>query len=173
MTKNLIPSINISLQKDGFFGDVLKHLSGILQDTVGLEDASGFISVVGQRVGDELNNQYKTALSLDNLNREQVSSVLVDLKQRIGGNFEVVLQTDEKIVLRTTSCPFGDKVVGRPSLCMMTSNVFGVIAADNLGYAKVELQETIAKGDSGCKVVIYLNDNEQTSLAQGIDYYQG
>jgi hypothetical protein len=29
---------------------------------------------------------------------------------------------------------------------MMTSNVFGAIAAENLGYGKVELRETIAKG---------------------------
>ena len=32
---------------------------------------------------------------------------------------------------------------------MMTSNVFGSIAAANLGYAKVELQETIAEGSPG------------------------
>lgn len=37
---------------------------------------------------------------------------------------------------------------------MMTSNVFGMIAASNLGYAKVELQETIAKGASGCRVIV-------------------
>ena len=34
-------------------------------------------------------------------------------------------------------------------MCMMTSNVFGHIAAENVGYAKVELQETIARGDKG------------------------
>ncbi len=32
-------------------------------------------------------------------------------------------------------------------MCMMTSNVFGSIAAENLGYAKIELQETVATGD--------------------------
>lgn len=40
----------------------------------------------------------------------------------------------------------GEKVLGRESMCMMTSNVFGYIAAQNTGYAKVELQETIARG---------------------------
>ena len=32
-------------------------------------------------------------------------------------------------------------------MCIMTSNVFGAIAAEHLGYAKVELQKTIPKGD--------------------------
>ncbi len=44
--------------------------------------------------------------------------------------------------------------LGRPSLCMMTSNVFGVIAAENLGYAKVALTETIALGAPGCRAVV-------------------
>ena len=51
--------------------------------------------------------------------------------------------------------PFAEKVVGRPALCMMTSNVFGSIAAENLGYAKVVLEQAIARGDSGCRVVVY------------------
>ena len=78
------------------------------------------------------------ALNVSSLKREQISAALVDLKQRIKGNFSIVSEDDDKIVLQTTSCPFEDKVVGRPSLCMMTSNVFGTITAENLGYAIVD-----------------------------------
>ncbi|MFK0181635.1 hypothetical protein ACIQVR_37380 [Streptomyces xanthochromogenes] len=39
---------------------------------------------------------------------------------------------------------------------MMTSNVFGTIVARNLGYANVELQETIARGAAGCRMVVHL-----------------
>ena len=80
---------------------------------------------------------------------EQVAAVLVDLKRRIHGDFFIIEEDDEKIVLGNRACPFAEMVAGRPSLCMMTSNVFGFIAADNLGYSKVELQETIARGDAG------------------------
>ncbi|MDP5188196.1 MAG: methanogen output domain 1-containing protein [Alishewanella sp.] len=174
---NEIEAVNIDasidLNRDVFFRDVLRHLTGTLQDVVGLDDASGFVSVVGQRIGDELNEQYKSALQLEKLDREQVTQVLISLKHKISGNFVVVSQTDEKIILQSTSCPFGDKVKGRPSLCMMTSNVFGVIAAENLGYAKVQLSETIAKGSDGCKVVIYLQQNQESNDASGIDYFQG
>ena len=52
-------------------------------------------------------------------------------------------------MLGNRQCPFAEKVIGRPSMCMMTSNVFGHIAADNLGYSKVELRETIADGRAG------------------------
>ena len=56
---------------------------------------------------------------------------------------------------------------------MMTSNVFGVIAADNLGYAKVDLENTIAEGDSFCRVVVYLNpDDDSAQSASGREYFE-
>ena len=69
-------------------------------------------------------------------------------------------------------CPFGSKVIDRPSLCMMTSNVFGTITADNNGYAKVILGKTIAQGDIGCHVTIYFNSTEEAKKLDGKEYYQ-
>jgi hypothetical protein len=56
---------------------------------------------------------------------------------------------------------------------MMTSNVFGVITAENLGYAKVAIEEAIARGDPGCRVVVYLKPTEEAKAAAGREYYQG
>lgn len=167
-----ISQCNISLERDVFLRDLLRNLSGALQDVIGIDEASGFISIVGQKMGDTLNSSYKQALNVQSLNKEQVASVLVDLKQRIEGNFRIEYQDNEKIVLTSTSCPFAEKVVHRPSLCMMTSNVFGTITAENLGYAKVFLEKTIAQGDEGCKIVIYLHDTHESMNVEGNEYYQ-
>jgi len=43
---------------------LLRHLAGTLQDVVGVEEASGFISLVGQKMGDEINASYKSHLIL-------------------------------------------------------------------------------------------------------------
>ncbi len=166
-------NLDVPLEREGFFSTLIRELSGTLQDLVGLEEASGFISVVGQTMGRQIDKEYKSALKLSNLSREQVAEVLVDLKKRIKGDFYVIEQSDEKIVFGNHTCPFGEKVIGRPSMCMMTSNVFGLIAADNLGYAKVELQETIANGDSGCRVVVYLEYSEEADEAVGREYFKG
>jgi len=168
-----IKNLDIPLERDGFLRDLIRELSGLLEDMVGLEEASGFISVVGQNIGTQINQLYRQELKIPKLNREQVATVLADLKNRINGDFVIESQDDTKIVFKNTVCPFAEKVKNRPSLCMMTSNVFGVIAADNLGYAKVDLEKTIARGDSGCRVVIYLNaDNAQTRAASGREYYE-
>lgn len=162
----------IPLERDVFMRTLLRHLAGTLEQVVGLDEASGFISVVGQEMGDEINTSYKNALAVPNLTRAQVADVLVDLKRRIRGDFQVIEQDDERIVLGNRACPFGEKVVGRPALCMMTSNVFGSIASDNLGYAKVAIEQAIARGDAGCRVVVYLKPSAEAAQAQGREYFK-
>lgn len=165
-----IGQVAVPLERDVFLRTLIRHLAGTLEEIVGLKEASGFVSVVGQRIGEEINGAYKQALSLEKLDREQVAQVLVDLKRRIQGDFYVIEQDDEKIVFGNRACPFAEKVLGRPSMCMMTSNVFGAIASDNLGYAKVSLEQTIAQGHGGCRVVVYLKPTVQADAAEGREY---
>ncbi|NEQ38656.1 MAG: transcriptional regulator [Okeania sp. SIO3I5] len=168
-----ISQLDITLERDVFIRTLIRELSGTLQEVVGLEEAAGFISVVGQAMGDQINATYKSALEVSNLSKEQVAQVLVDLKKRIQGDFYIIEQDDEKIVFGNRVCPFAEKVIDRPSMCMMTSNVFGSIAANNLGYAKVELQETIAEGAESCRVVVYLKLTEDAEEAEGREYFKG
>ena len=169
----LLGGLPVSLDRDQFLRALLRELAGALQDVVGLEEASGFISIVGQRIGDQINEEYKKALQVSGLDRQQVAQVLVDLKRRIMGDFFIVEQNDEKIVLKNRVCPFAEKVIGRPSLCMMTSNVFGVIAAENLGYAHVVIEEAIARGDAGCTIVVELRPPRTGPVAEGREYFKG
>ncbi len=172
MLKKDLGSLPIPLERDVFLRTLLGYLAGTLEDVVGIGDASGFISYVGQQMGDEIDKTYKQSLQIHQLSRADLAAVLVDLKQRIQGDFYIVSEDEDKIVLGTHSCPFGDKVKGRPSLCMMTSNVFGTIAANNLGYAKVVLNETIAAGHSGCIITLHLQHNKEGDAEVGNEYFR-
>ena len=166
-----LASVPLQLDRDLFLRSLLRELAGSLQQIVGVEEAAGFISLVGQRIGEQINGSYCQALSLQRLSRRQVSEVLVDLKRRIDGDFFVIEESADRIVLGNRRCPFAEHVLGRPALCMMTSNVFGYIAAENLGYAKVVLEETIAQGAPGCRVAIYLTP--EATDAAGREYHAG
>ncbi|CAL8969417.1 MULTISPECIES: methanogen output domain 1-containing protein [Rhodoplanes] len=159
------------LTHDAFLRRLIRELTGTLQDVVGLEEASGYISTVGAVMGEHIDQQYRLALAVDRLSREQVTAVLVDLKRRIDGDFFVIEESEDRIVLGNRRCPFGDAVRDRPSLCMMTSNVFGFIAAQNLGYAAVDLQQTIAAGHPTCRVVVSLKPAPHPSPALR-EYFQ-
>jgi len=168
-----LKSLPVRLDRDVFLRTLVRELAGTLQDVVGINEASGFVSVVGQRIGDLIDSEYRSALQVSNLSREQVADVLIDLKRRIHGDFYIIEENDEKIVLGNRACPFAEKVNGRPALCMMTSNVFGAIAAQNLGYSKVELQKTIAQGAAECRVVVFLKATPESDAASGREYVKG
>jgi predicted ArsR family transcriptional regulator len=170
MPQETLEQKSIDIDRDTFFRSLIRELTGSLEEIIGLKEASGFVSIISQRMGDEINRKYRLALDTDKLDRHQVASVLVDLKRRIGGDFFVIEENEERIVLGNRRCPFGDKVLGRPSMCMMTSNMFGSIAAENLGYAKVELRETIAAGKPGCVVVVHLKSTPENAMAEGREY---
>jgi predicted ArsR family transcriptional regulator len=162
---------DIALDGDVFVRTLLRHLTGALEDVVGVGDASGFVSIVGQTMGAELDAQYKRALSLARLDAPLLARVLVDLKHRIGGDFYVIEESEDRIVFGNHTCPFGDMILGRPSLCMMTSSIFGVVASRNVGYAKVVLEQTIAAGDRGCRVVLHLRPTEEARDQAGRCYF--
>lgn len=167
-----LSELPISIERDSFFRNLIRELSGTLEEVIGLEEARGFVSVVGAKIGDEFNRIYREELGRDRLSRPQVAAACCDLKRRIGGDFYVAEQDAEKIVFANRACPFGDQVVGRPSLCMMTSNVFGRIAAENLGYANVVVERAIAEGDSGCRVVVHLTPAETAGAHGGREYFR-
>lgn len=158
------------LERDLFLRTLVRELAGTLEETVGLEDAAGYISIVGRRMGAWLDESYREALGVDRLDRDQVAAVHVDLKHRIHGDFELQHAGEDRLEYTNSRCPFEDKVLGRESMCMMTSNVFGLIAAENLGYAKVELVETIARGDGRCRVVVHLEQGSGQH-APGREYF--
>jgi hypothetical protein len=100
-----ISELDVPLERDVFTRILIRELSGTLQEVVGIEEASGFVSVVGQRIGDQINSEYKRALQVSSLDRDQVRDVLVDLKRRIQGDFFVIEEDDEKIIWGTAVAP--------------------------------------------------------------------
>lgn len=161
----IVEDAPVDLDRDLFMRAMLRELAGALEEVVGLAEASGYISVVGGAIGEQINSAYRRGLSVDRLTRDQVSAVLLDLKRRIDGDFFVLAEDDDRIVFGNRACPFGSMVKGRPSLCMMTSNVFGSITAQNLGYARVEIEEAIALGHSGCRIVVHLKPGDSSAFS--------
>ena len=151
--------LEMPLDRDLFFRKMIRSFAKSLEETVGLEEASGYVALVGSEVGNWIEEQYRESAGKERFTPRELAELLVDLKRRIGGDFYIIDVSDEAIVLGNNACPFAELAVGRPSLCRMTSNVFGRITANQLGYARIDLPETIAKGDDGCRIVIHLRPN--------------
>ena len=167
-----VAGLRINFDRDIFLRSLLRDLAEVIEDVIGIDESSGFISVIGNKLGEELSREYQDCLNNGRLNTDEVASVLVDIKNRINGDFYVISTDKEKIILGNNRCPFGDYVLGRKSLCMMTSNIFGRVTAENLGYAKVVIDKAISEGDKACRIVIYLDPNGESKSKEGKEYFQ-
>lgn len=88
---------------------------------------------------------------------DQYADIIINIKNRIGGNFSRASSPPGTIRVVNSCCPFGNSVREAPELCRMTASVFGGIAARNFGYGKIELRKRIALNDNHCEVCIYTN----------------
>ncbi len=159
------------LDRDLFLRQMLRELSGTLEDVIGLESAKGFLALTGQRIAEIAIDHSRETLG-ETPTLAGLGDVLCDFKTRIQGDFYVIEANEDRLVLGNRACPFGVYVQGRPSLCMMTSNVFGTIAADSFGYARIVLEDTIAEGDKECRVIVYLSQNHTDDLSSSREYYK-
>jgi predicted ArsR family transcriptional regulator len=140
-----------------FYLEMIANLTSSLERVIGCEDAEGYLALVGAEMGCDLYNAYLSELKVSERTLEKIADVLVDLKAHIEGGFAIESVKDGQIILTNTHCPFGEKALGRQSLCMMTSSVFGTISSEAAGQANVDIQKSIAAGDGYCRVVVHLN----------------
>ncbi|WP_323785428.1 methanogen output domain 1-containing protein [Thalassovita sp.] len=147
--------------------DTLHHLTKVLETVAGVEEAEAFFSTVGSNVGHIIYDEYASQLEKECSNGEILPKVLIELENRAGGDFRLIEMDENRIVLENTTCPFGAKVNGTRSACMVTSNIVGHLASNCKGYAKVILEKTIARGDGMCRVSVSFNDD----ITPGLEYF--
>lgn len=143
-------------------------LTASLRDLLGEEAAESLMAQAGQTVAEGLDACYRKEFRVNKLSRAQVASVFVDPKTTIGWPFHVLYESDDRIELSTEACVSEELTEGYSALCMITSNVFGVIAAENLGYARVTVDQSTTSGNGGCRISIHLEPDES---AAGREYF--
>jgi hypothetical protein len=150
-----------------FLAKLITQYALIHRKTIG-PAADHYIQQLGLRTGEWIESFYDDPL---HWTVDQYVHVIVDLKNSIGGHFEIVSVNPDHVVVRGKKCPFGEYVMEAPHLCKMTSSVFGGIAARKFGYGKVTLRKRIALGEPVCEVAIYFepeDDREEGEVYENI-----
>lgn len=151
-----------TIGKEAFLRALVVQLAQSVELTHGPAAAEAAVIGVGGKVGGRIEEGYRRARALtERLAPQQIADLFVELKAAIGGDFYTVSVSDNRIVLENRRCPFGDVVKQAPSLCRMTSTVFGGIARRNTGEADVILERRIAVGDPDCRVVVELGGEDR------------
>lgn len=143
--------------REAFLRALVVQLAQSVEMTDGPAGAESIVAQVGADVGGRMEEAFRATNDIDGeLQLDEIAELLVELKSAIGGDFYLVDADADRIVLGNRRCPFGEAVKQAPSLCRMTSSVFGGIASRNRGAAAVDLEQRIAVGDPQCKVTVWL-----------------
>jgi Nif-specific regulatory protein/two-component system response regulator AtoC len=134
-------------------------------------DTLNYVEHVGLAASHGLEESARTCLGYTGaIDAGRYADLIINLKNRIGGNFSRASGPSGCIRVVNSRCPFGDMVKEAPELCRMTASVFGGIAARNFGYGKVELKKRIALNDSHCEVCVYI-DRKAAGDKPGDEYH--
>jgi len=145
--------------KEPFLRALVVQLAQHVERELGPVAAAAAVAQVGADVGARMEEEYRRVRSIvERLTPEQLADLDVRLKRAIQGDFYVIEGA------RRPALPFGDVVRRAPTLCRMTSSVFGGIGARNAGGASVQLEERIAVGDLACRVVVWLGEETGSRL---------
>lgn len=159
------------LTRESFLADLVTGLSMAYEYLLGEEAAQCFVRQVGLSLGASIEEQYRKAMHFsDAFTPETYAEIIVDLKNRIGGGFYPIESGPDKIIVQADQCPIHHPAKSSPSLCRLTSSVFGGIAARNFGYAKVVLEERIASGKQKCRVTVYLQKGPDIDAIEGEEF---
>ena len=161
MSAEEFANLKVDVDQNRFYRECLLELNDILENVIGAEEGGAFVGLVANRMAEFFISAYREVDGRRHYSANQLASLLVDLKQRIGGEFYIQDVSHKKIVLRNRRCPFGTGVVGNRALCNMTSGVFGKIVAESNNYAAISVDEAIASGDNQCQITILLRPEEQ------------
>ncbi|HSK28187.1 MAG TPA: ATP-binding protein [Jiangellales bacterium] len=157
--------------KESFLRALVVQMAQAVEAADGPAAAEAAVASVGSTVGGQMEEEYRRASGVvGRLAPEDLARCYVRLKAAIDGGFEAVEVGEDRIVLVNTACPFGAAVQHAPALCRMTSSVFGGIAARAAGEATVVLEERIAVGDPGCRVVVHLGPAPMEAARVGHRY---
>ncbi|MGR8999500.1 MAG: sigma 54-interacting transcriptional regulator [Gammaproteobacteria bacterium] len=135
-------------------------------------DDRSYIEQLGLTASDCFETAYRQKSGQDGpLDHDTYADMIIEIKNKIGGNFSRESCEPGMVRVVNTRCPFGEAVMQAPELCQMTSSVFGGIAARNFGYAKVILDKRIAMGDGMCEARIYTIPKQAASF-DGDEYHR-
>lgn len=146
--------VPVNLNKEDFLNRLTIQIAANLNDKKAIKTAAS-------KIADHIVELYKEYYKLDRLKLNRVIEAIEDAENKIGGKAKVIERTNKKITVKCTRCPFGDNVKLCKYLCYVTSNLLGKLTSKNLGYAKVNIKNAIARGSDHCLIDVYLKEGNE------------
>ena len=140
--------IPVNLSKESF----LSKIMACLVYNVSKEEFKSLSEKAGISLGEEINQMYLNFYDLKKLSFDQICDTYTDIGKKLGGQFKITSQTNEKISVEIIQSPFEEN--NTKAMNKILSAVFAKIASLNLGYARALISEP--KEDQNVVIDVFL-----------------
>ncbi len=91
----------------------------------------------------------------------QLADISCSVMNRLGGDFLVEKVSEDSYAVKNNKCPWGDYGTLNPVLCMLTRSIFARIGIHVYKDISVDIDRTIAGGDSSCMIEVFLGQYDR------------
>jgi DNA-binding CsgD family transcriptional regulator len=127
---------------------------------------------IGVQIGRRVSEQHRLThgQSLPFSRKEYGRCLSQSLPDQMGWPCSLLEETADRLRFGISSCPFGRSAADGLDFCWLTSGVFGGVAADQFGYAKVCLTRGEGAPPRNCCVTVYIRKTDESVAAEGTVY---
>ncbi|MFH2028302.1 MAG: methanogen output domain 1-containing protein [Nanoarchaeota archaeon] len=143
--------IPVDLNKVSFLREMLV---GICQN-VESNQLKPALDKTSKIIGKEISGLYQNFHKVERLTRLQMIDSVIDAMNKLGGSFSLVIEDEQRIILKNTICMYGKQIEKCHILYNTTLGIIKEIVTDNLGENIIQLNKTIPK-DGEDIIEIYL-----------------
>ena len=133
--------IPVNLSKESFLSKIVDFMA----NNVPKDKFKSLSENAGISVGGYINQMYINFYDVKKLNFDQICDVYNDIGKKLGGNFKVKPQPNEKISVEILQTPFEETNV--KVMNTILSALFAKIASLNIGYARALIIEPEKEGN--------------------------
>lgn len=128
---------------------------------------------IGVQLGRQVCERYRLVhgLSRPLSSKREYGRCLQSLEESLGWPCRATEEAADWVRFEIAQCPFGSGASSATDFCRLTSGLFGGVAADQFGYAKVCLQRGQGIPPRNCCITVYIRHTDESAAVEG-DVYQ-
>jgi DNA-binding CsgD family transcriptional regulator len=166
-------------KEHGLLWQLLKQFAGTLQATLHPALYAQKLREIGKDLGLDLASQVRPShqhahRQADPLRAKQDYQRWLDwVNTQWGGAYRPQFETPHKVRVDVPRCPFKDLATDDPTICQLEAALFGGVAGEYFGYAKVALARGAGTPPRDCRLTLYLERTPEALAQEGLTFGSG
>ena len=126
---------------------------------------------IGAKIGRDVASEYQRTHTVGRpFSREDFVRCIEHLGESWGCGYRKVEEETDRIEFCVGTCPLADAATQYPDICELENGIFGGIAGDELGFAKVCVNRSNGASPKYCRILVHITQTKRNLAAEGSVY---